>query len=145
MLSAKLRTLCALTTLVPITLAGTQAPASATAVSRAAAGPTLTIAVNNDIAGWGPDKAQGSYQAWPYVAIYDPLVRCGVTGNLEPGIATSWTFPSNTVFTAHIRPGMKFSDGTPVDAAAVKAQFVYNQSQPLGPTGKGTHSPLRTR
>src|SRR5579859_1237229 len=133
MLSTRLRTLCALATLAPITMAGTQVTAAARTSANSAAGPTLTIAVQNDIAGWGPDKAQGTYQAWPYVAIYDSLVRCAVSGKLEPGIATSWTFTAhNTVFTAHIRPGLTFSDGTPVNAAAVQAQFLYNQKSPLG-------------
>jgi len=133
MLGTRLRTLRTLATLVPLTLAGTEVTSAAPVSSHAAAGSTLTIALPNDITGWGPDQAQGNYQAWPFEAVYDSLVRCTVSNAVVPGLATSWTFnPRHTVFTAHIRPGMVFSDGTPVNAAAVKANYSRDQKLPTG-------------
>ncbi|UGQ12549.1 ABC transporter substrate-binding protein [Yinghuangia sp. ASG 101] len=46
------------------------------------------------------------------------------TGEIRPWLAESWEVnPQATEFTFHLRPGVTFSDGSPVDAAAVKANF----------------------
>lgn len=46
------------------------------------------------------------------------------TLEIEPWVAESWTFnESKTEYTFKIRPGITFSDGTPVDAAAVAKNF----------------------
>jgi peptide/nickel transport system substrate-binding protein len=45
-------------------------------------------------------------------------------GVLEPQLATSWDLaPDNTSYTFHLRQGVKFSDGTDFNAAAVKWNF----------------------
>jgi peptide/nickel transport system substrate-binding protein len=86
---------------------------------------TLTLAMTADIQGWDPGIQPG-YQGWPAEAVWDQLVRCDQFGKLTPDIADKWSTSSdNKSFTAHIRGGMKFSDGTPVDSAAVKASFEY--------------------
>lgn len=44
------------------------------------------------------------------------------TGEIRPWLATKWEInPAGTEYTFHLRPGVTFSDGTPLDAAAVKA------------------------
>ncbi|MDH2313611.1 TIGR04028 family ABC transporter substrate-binding protein [Methylobacterium brachiatum] len=46
------------------------------------------------------------------------------TLEIEPWIAKSWTVDADaTTYTFEIRPGVTFSDGTPVDAAAVAKNF----------------------
>lgn len=46
------------------------------------------------------------------------------TGEVVPWIASEWSVNGdNTEFTFTIRPGVTFSDGTPLDAAAVKANL----------------------
>jgi peptide/nickel transport system substrate-binding protein len=46
------------------------------------------------------------------------------TFDLEPAIARSWsTSPDGREWTFKLEPGLKFSDGTPVDAEAVKFNF----------------------
>jgi len=46
------------------------------------------------------------------------------TLEIEPWIAESWTInPENTEYTFKIRPGVTFSDGTPLDARAVAKNF----------------------
>jgi peptide/nickel transport system substrate-binding protein len=74
-----------------------------------------------DINGWTPDKTQGTYGAWPYEAVYDTVIKCNAAAAPEPDIAASWSIANqNTLFTAHLRSGMKFSDGTPLNAVTVK-------------------------
>jgi peptide/nickel transport system substrate-binding protein len=65
--------------------------------------------------------ANGSEVAY-MAAIYAPLIRTAPrTGKLSPGIATSWNFSDEQkTLTLKLKTGLKFQDGTAVDAAAVK-------------------------
>lgn len=64
--------------------------------------------------------------------LYDTLTQLSPTGQLEPGLAQSWDFtPGGYSLTLHLRPGVTFSDGRPVDAAAVKAAILHNKTSPL--------------
>jgi peptide/nickel transport system substrate-binding protein len=47
-----------------------------------------------------------------------------------PNVIESWSSTPNTV-TLHIRPGVVFSNGDPVDANAIKASLLYSQQSPL--------------
>ena len=47
-----------------------------------------------------------------------------------PNVITSWTTTPNTV-TLHIRPGVVFSNGDPVDANAIKTSLLYSRQSPL--------------
>jgi peptide/nickel transport system substrate-binding protein len=86
---------------------------------------TLTLGMSADIQGWDPSNQPG-YQGWAGEAVWDNLVKCDAFGKPEADIADKWSVSEdNKSFTAHIREGMKFSDGTPVDSAAVAATFEY--------------------
>ena len=55
---------------------------------------------------------------------FDPLVWRTLDGQYQPGLATHWSVSSDgCVYTFHLRSGVCFHDGTPLDAAAVKASF----------------------
>ena len=85
----------------------------------------LTLGATLDMYGWDPSSQPG-FQNWAAEAVWDRLAMCNSTGDLEPDVADSWEISSdNKTFTAHIRDGMTFSDGTPVDSAAVAANFEY--------------------
>lgn len=86
---------------------------------------TLTLGMTLDDYGWDPGNQPG-YQNWKAEAVWDTLVKCDSVGELEEDVADEWEITDdNTTFTAHIREGMEFSDGTPVDAEAVKASFEF--------------------
>ena len=60
--------------------------------------------------------------------ILDSLVTEANNGSIEPWLATSWTVSSNgLVYTFHLNPGVKFTDGTPLNAQAVAYNFNYWQ------------------
>src|SRR5207245_8664343 len=85
----------------------------------------LTLGATLDMYGWTPVNQSG-YQNWAAEAAWDQLVYCDANGQLTPDVADTWQITDqNKTFTAHIRDGMKFSDGTAVDSAAVKASFEY--------------------
>jgi peptide/nickel transport system substrate-binding protein len=55
----------------------------------------------------------------------------GITNtSFLPNVITSWTTTPNTV-TLHIRPGVVFSNGDPVDANAIKTSLLYSRQSPL--------------
>jgi peptide/nickel transport system substrate-binding protein len=105
--------------------AGSSSDGSTGSGSASGGTSTLTLGATADMYGWDPIN-QPSFQNWAAEAVWDNLAKCGATGDLEPDIAESWEVSEdNTTFTAHLRDGMTFSDGTPVDSAAVQASFEY--------------------
>jgi peptide/nickel transport system substrate-binding protein len=56
--------------------------------------------------------------------VFDSLVYEGANGSFTPWLATKWTANStDTSYTFTLRKGVTFSDGTPLNAAAVKYTF----------------------
>jgi peptide/nickel transport system substrate-binding protein len=56
--------------------------------------------------------------------IFDPYVWQTSAGKFEPGLAESWTIsPDGTEYTLKLRQNVKFHDGTPFNAEAVKFTF----------------------
>ncbi|KUO18129.1 ABC transporter substrate-binding protein [Streptomyces dysideae] len=86
---------------------------------------TLTLGMSADIQGWDPSNQPG-YQGWAGEAVWDTLVQCDEFGKPQPDIADKWSISKDSrSFTAHIRSDQTFSDGSPVDSAAVAATFKY--------------------
>ncbi len=83
-------------------------------------GGSLTVAYVADVTNFDPIKGTtGNDHAllWP---IYDTLVKFTPDMKPEPGLAASWEFPDNMTILLHLREGVKFSDGSPFNAEAVK-------------------------
>ena len=55
--------------------------------------------------------------------MYERLIHQTPEAELEPGLATEWAFVDDLTFEMTLREGVTFSDGTPFDAEAVKANF----------------------
>lgn len=91
-----------------------------------------TVSIGNVIYPTSLDPANGNSGGdYSYLyLIYDRLLNFNPqSGAIEPGLATQWGFsgPNNLTFTMTIRPGVKFQDGTPLDAAAVVASLQHFQ------------------
>ncbi len=85
-----------------------------------------------------PDRGAGAYQFTGYT-IYDPLVAWEMDvsdrpGKLIPGLATEWKVDDSdkTLWTFKLRPGVKFHDGSALDADAVvwNLEKVFNKDAP---------------
>jgi peptide/nickel transport system substrate-binding protein len=86
---------------------------------------TLTIAVTAPATGINPATVNTAFISY-VVPSYEPLVYYGPGGVYEPALAKSWTVAEgNTAISLELRNDVKFSDGTPVNAAAVKASLEY--------------------
>ena len=115
----------------------TSSGSSASGSSSASAGTpkkggTLTIIYQNEVTSLDPTAtttASGA-GALPYYAIYDALFTLGAgTGTVTPKIGLSLTpNAAQTVWTLTLRPGVKFSDGTPYDAAAVEFNWARDKA-----------------
>ncbi|MBC9178726.1 nickel ABC transporter substrate-binding protein [Pseudoroseomonas ludipueritiae] len=68
--------------------------------------------------GYGPN------QMYAQAMLYEPLVRYGAGGAIEPCLATRWAPDEDgRAWTFTLRSGVRFSDGTGFDAAAAKANI----------------------
>jgi peptide/nickel transport system substrate-binding protein len=87
-----------------------------------AAPPTLNPATG--------DPAYGTTYQWAY----DSLIVLQPDGSFAPGLATQWGYvgQGNTVYQLTLRSDVKFSDGTPLDAKAVKTYLDYERTQKIG-------------
>ncbi len=58
---------------------------------------------------------------------YEPLIERAPDGTYRPGLATKWEYigAGNTTFQLTLRQNARFSDGTPVNSAAVKRWLEY--------------------
>ncbi|MEU9347909.1 ABC transporter substrate-binding protein [Streptomyces sp. NPDC048278] len=97
---------------------GACAGGSSTASGGAA---TLKWASSYFPAHWDPVVSGSGAQFRELSLVYASLTRTDEKGNAVPDLAESWDYNSKgDEITFHLRPGLKFSDGTPVDATAVK-------------------------
>ena len=79
---------------------------------------------------WDPVVNGAGAQFRPLTLVYSSLTNINAKGAPVPGLASSWTYNSaGTEVTFHIRPGLKFSDGTPLNAAAVKDAILRAKTQ----------------
>ena len=61
--------------------------------------------------------------------VFDTLLNENTQGAISPGLATAWKFSGNGLtLTLTLRPGLKFQDGTAINAAAVKANILRGQT-----------------
>ncbi|MFI6579687.1 ABC transporter substrate-binding protein [Embleya sp. NPDC050493] len=89
------------------------------------AGGTLTFALAADPTCLDPQQFGANASLNVGRQIVDSLTdQDDRTGEIKPWLATSWEVdPQATHFTFHLRPGVTFADGTPLDGAAVKANL----------------------
>ena len=89
--------------------------ASAVAVPTAEAA-VLRWANDGDVNAMDPATRQETVQLSFLSNIYEPLVRRNAKLGLEPSLAVSWEQTSPTVWRFHLRPGVKWQDGSPFTA-----------------------------
>jgi peptide/nickel transport system substrate-binding protein len=86
-------------------------------------GGTLTAAIVADPINLDHHLAQNPEGRGTSRAIHGRLFRVDRQGQLAPDLAESWEQPDERTYLVHVRPGMKFHDGTPIDAEAVRVNL----------------------
>jgi peptide/nickel transport system substrate-binding protein len=104
-----------------------------------AAGKTLVVGLVAEPTSMDPGQLTDINSMRVLSSVYDTLVRFKEGSfTQEPGLATAWKMsPDGLTYTFTLRRGVKFHDGTPFDAAAVK--FTYDRlldpKHPFAETG----------
>jgi peptide/nickel transport system substrate-binding protein len=78
---------------------------------------------------YDPMTAANPFAAGYLAPVFDTLVSVAGDGSINPALATSWEIGAdNAMLTLHLRSGVQFHDGTPFDAAALKANIQRGQT-----------------
>src|SRR5437879_10743749 len=86
-------------------------------------GGTLTIVRPTDAVSLDPNLETTAPGAWVYFNMLEGLLTLDEKMQIKPALATSYEVMSPTKVRFKLRPGVKFHDGTPFNAAAVKFTF----------------------
>ena len=79
---------------------------------------------------WDPVTSSAGWDMHALGLVYASITTLDPKGTVEAGLASSWTYASNgKSVTFKLRPGLKFTDGTALDATAVKENIVRGQTQ----------------
>jgi peptide/nickel transport system substrate-binding protein len=101
----------------------------------AAQGPkTLVIAIGADQTGLDPQTVQNNESGFVMSTMFDGIVNYKLgSSEVGPGLAESWSIsPDGKVYTFKLRRGVKFHDGTPMNARTV-AQDLDRAINPSNP------------
>ena len=103
---------------------GSLAPSRVALAATPVAGGTLTYAIGADADSLDPPNMAQMPSEMAGRLIYDGLIQFDSQLRLVPGLAEKWEIsPDGLTYTFHLRPNVKFQDGTPADAEAVKYCF----------------------
>ncbi|HET6706313.1 ABC transporter substrate-binding protein [Amycolatopsis sp.] len=117
-------TAVAVAALLPISSCGTSGSSSSGAA-------TLTLGVQAPPNSLDPVQLLEGQQMYLWSAIYDTLLYSDNDAVLRPNAAESWQYSDDArTLTLNLRPGMKFSTGAPVTAAAVKTTLDRTKATP---------------
>lgn len=123
---------------VALSTATVTASISATTPANIKRGGALKLALNQEPDLLDPARSVNGAANSIDNLLYDRLVYIDKEGLPKPWLASSWHISDdNKTVTFNIRPGLKFHDGTPLDAGAVK----FNFDRILGPK---TASPTKS-
>jgi peptide/nickel transport system substrate-binding protein len=87
---------------------------------------TLAVAVPGDVLGIFPEmRLDESFSFDVSSHVFEGLTRLDRELRLRPGLADRWVTPDERTWIFHLRPGVVFSDGSPVRARDVAASLNY--------------------
>ncbi|MDF9839396.1 MULTISPECIES: ABC transporter substrate-binding protein [unclassified Paenibacillus] len=90
----------------------------------AAPSGTLVVANEDDLNSLDPAAGYGTHTIRTLSNVYESLIKQDDSGNIIPGLATSWEPSADGMeYTFKLRENVKFQDGTPFNAEAVKISF----------------------
>jgi peptide/nickel transport system substrate-binding protein len=91
----------------------------------------FVMAYPSDIGEMNPLFSRSERTGWFLIQIYDSLIAYDTQMNPIPWLATSWEVsPDAKNFTFHIRQGVKWHDGVPLNASDVQFTLEYIKAAP---------------
>jgi peptide/nickel transport system substrate-binding protein len=86
---------------------------------------TLTLAIRADVRGIYPNVGNESFSFGVNSNLFEGLTRLDGALKPQPAAAESWENPDDQTWLFHLRPNLRFSDGSPLRAADVVASILY--------------------
>ncbi|MEW1859932.1 ABC transporter substrate-binding protein [Streptomyces sp. NPDC088194] len=115
---------------VLVTTAGASLSACGGQSASAGGGDTLKWASSSFPSHWDPVVSGSGAQFRELALVYASLTRTDATGKAVPDLARSWEYNAKgDQVTFHLRPGLKFSDGSVLDGSAIKAAIERAKTQ----------------
>jgi peptide/nickel transport system substrate-binding protein len=102
---------------------GKEEPAAPAAEKGKPTGGTLTFGVYRPIPNLAYYHSYDASNNLTSVAIWDTLLRFDEKAEIVPGLASSWEVKDGNTIILHLREGVKFHDGTTLDAEDVLASM----------------------
>jgi len=131
--------------LITTSAAATAALVAGLAPAHSAGGPqnggNITFLIDSLGSTWIPNNSSiSSFQGHIWGHVTDKLVYVDADGKVSPWIAERWEQSDDaTQFTLHLKKGVTFSDGTPLDASAVVANldiwYAGRKNEGINPVG----------
>lgn len=120
-----------------LALSACSAPAAEDSAESAQSTASLSIAITNVPNSIDPAVISQSPDATIWSALYDRLLSVDPDGKYVPNAAESWEYSDDGLtLTLKLRDDLSFSNGDPIDSAAVKATIDYVRKTPgAGQTG----------
>lgn len=89
---------------------------------------SVTVAVRSDVTGFfpNPPAEDESFTNRMSSEIFEGLAEFDRENRLVPGLAERWETPDDRTYVFQLRPGLRFSDGSPLTARDVAASFRAN-------------------
>ena len=79
---------------------------------------------------WDPVTSSAGWDMHALGLVYASITTLDPKGTVEPGLASSWKYAADgKSVTFTLRPGLKFSDGSPLTATSVKQNIDRGQTQ----------------
>ena len=114
-----------------LSAATTATEASVAAAPAADVAQEMTFVLSDEPDGIDPTVTNNSFAMYVLVNCFEGLVTYDASGSIVPGCAECWDISEDgTVYTFHLRDGLKWSDGTPLTAN----DFVYSIQRVLTPS-----------
>jgi oligopeptide transport system substrate-binding protein len=86
-----------------------------------------------------PQKSDGSQEYWVQSDLFEGLTRIDPHGKIVPGVAQSWDIaPDGLSWTFHLRPGLKWSDGSPLTSE----DFVWSFRRAVDPKTAASYASI---
>ena len=84
----------------------------------------IVVATPSDVPTLDPQNSNDTQSDQVILMVYAGLLRLDDHLRVTPDLAESWTTsPDGKTWTFHLRPGLQFDDGTPLDATTVQRSF----------------------
>lgn len=112
------------------------------ALAQAQTGGTLNVGIVSDPVTLDPALMGSFFELSAQYLVHEPLLHMTPELEIEPGLAESWTVEDDVRYRFVLREGLTFHDGTPIDAAAAKANFDRMLDPATGSPRRGELGPV---